>query len=222
MEADASQASSSASSGLTTQEAAELLAKFGPNSVAEEREHPLRVLWSKFWAPVPWMLEAAVLLEVLLHKKIEAGVIAGLARRPDRWRIRTLVLTAAPLAGLLVMFSLSVLLVGRNVLALSTAQIQTLAFLTLVFGGQGTVYLVRERCHLWHSRPSRWMLLSSGVDLVIVSALATLGILMTPIPFPCRPAGRGFTLPFCRRLPQDRDLPALRDHLTRGLRTLAI
>ncbi len=78
MDADASPATSSAPSGLTTQEAAELLAKFGPNSVAEEREHPLRVLWSKFWAPVPWMLEAAVLLEILLHKNIEAGVIAGL------------------------------------------------------------------------------------------------------------------------------------------------
>jgi H+-transporting ATPase len=78
MEADASPATSSAPSGLTTQEAAELVAKFGPNSVAEEREHPLRVLWSKFWAAVPWMLEAAVLLEILLHKKIEAAVIAGL------------------------------------------------------------------------------------------------------------------------------------------------
>ena len=106
------------------------------------------------------------------------------SKRPDRWRIRTLVLTAAPLAGLLVLFSLSVLFIGRNVLALSTVQIQTLAFLTLVFGGQGTIYLVRERGHLWHSRPSRWMLLSSGADILIVSALATRGILMTPLPLP--------------------------------------
>jgi len=78
MEADATRATSTAPSGLTTEEVAQRLAKFGPNSVAEEREHPLRVLWSKFWAPVPWMLEAAVLLEVLLHKNVEAGVIAGL------------------------------------------------------------------------------------------------------------------------------------------------
>ncbi len=104
------------------------------------------------------------------------------SKRPDRWRIKTLVLTAAPLAALLVLFSLAVLLAGRNILGLSTPQIQTLAFLTLVFGGQGTVYLVRERGHLWHSRPSRWMVLSSAADLAIVSALATLGILMTPLP----------------------------------------
>ena len=66
------------------------------------------------------------------------------SKRPDRWRIKALVTTAAPLAALLVLFSLSVLLTGRNVLSLSVPQIQTLAFLTLVFGGQGTVYLVRE------------------------------------------------------------------------------
>ncbi len=104
------------------------------------------------------------------------------SRRPDRWRIRTLVLTAAPLAALLVAFSLSVLWAGRNILALSTAHIQTLAFLTLVFGGQGTVYLVRERGHFWRSRPSRWMLWSSGADVAIVSVLATRGILMASLP----------------------------------------
>jgi H+-transporting ATPase len=103
------------------------------------------------------------------------------SKRPDRWQIRALVTTAAPLAGLLVLFSLSVLLTGRNVLSLSTPQIQTLAFLTLVFGGQGTVYLVRERRHFWGSRPSRWMLLSSGVDLAVVSLLAIRGILMAPL-----------------------------------------
>jgi H+-transporting ATPase len=103
------------------------------------------------------------------------------SKRPDRWQIGALVMTAAPLAGLLVLFSLSVIVVGRNILSLSIEQIQTLAFLTLVFGGQGTVYLVRERRHFWNSRPSRWMLLSSAVDLIIVSLLAMKGILMAPL-----------------------------------------
>jgi H+-transporting ATPase len=91
-------------------------------------------------------------------------------------------MTALPLATLLVTFSLSVLLVGWRVLGLPTSQIQTLAFLTLVFGGQGTVYLVRERRHLWRSRPSRWMVLSSAADLLIVSVLAARGLLMAPLP----------------------------------------
>jgi len=33
---------------------------------------------SKFWAPVPWLLEAAILLQLLSHKYLEAGVVAGL------------------------------------------------------------------------------------------------------------------------------------------------
>ena len=32
----------------------------------------------KFWAPVPWMLEAAIILELALGKYIEAAIIAGL------------------------------------------------------------------------------------------------------------------------------------------------
>ena len=40
--------------------------------------HPLRMAFEKFWAPVPWMLEAAVVLELALGKTIEASVIAVL------------------------------------------------------------------------------------------------------------------------------------------------
>lgn len=54
----------------------------------------------------------------------------------------------------------------------------------LVFTGQSRVYLVRERGHFWRSRPSRWLLLSSGVDIFIVIVLATQGVLMSSIPLP--------------------------------------
>lgn len=104
------------------------------------------------------------------------------SKQPDRWNIRSLMATATPLAALLVCFSLTVLLIGRGFLSLSTGQIQTLAFLTLVFSGQGTVYLVRERTHFWRSRPSRWMLAASVADLIAVSFLAMEGILMAPLP----------------------------------------
>ena len=32
----------------------------------------------KLWAPVPWMLEAAIVLQLALHKFTEAAVITGL------------------------------------------------------------------------------------------------------------------------------------------------
>jgi H+-transporting ATPase len=33
---------------------------------------------AKFWAPVPWMLEAAIILQTALQEYVEAAVIAGL------------------------------------------------------------------------------------------------------------------------------------------------
>ncbi|MGB9624618.1 MAG: plasma-membrane proton-efflux P-type ATPase, partial [Phycisphaerae bacterium] len=102
-------------------------------------------------------------------------------RSPQRWHVRALVVTAVALAVLILLLSFSILFVGRDVLRLPLAQLQTLIFIMLVFSGQGTVYLVRERRHFWNSMPSRWLLLSSGVDILIVSLLATHGILMAPV-----------------------------------------
>ena len=38
--------------------------------------HPMRMAFAKFWAPVPWMLEAAIVLELILGKDVEAAIIA--------------------------------------------------------------------------------------------------------------------------------------------------
>ena len=40
--------------------------------------HPLRETLLKFWAPVPWLLEASIVLQLVLHKYFEAAVIASL------------------------------------------------------------------------------------------------------------------------------------------------
>ncbi len=102
---------------------------------------------------------------------------------PDRWNIRSLVLTAGSLASVLLVFSFGVFFTGRNILHLPLGQLQTLAFVMLVFSGQGTVYLVRERNRLWSSRPSVFLVASSIADIAIVSLMAANGILMTSIPW---------------------------------------
>jgi H+-transporting ATPase len=50
----------------------------GPNSMPDTALHPLRMVLEKFWAPVPWMLEAAVGLELILGKYVEAAIIGFL------------------------------------------------------------------------------------------------------------------------------------------------
>jgi H+-transporting ATPase len=64
--------------GLTSDEARRRLEKFGPNAVPDTALHPLRRALTQLWAPVPWMLEAAIVLEIVLGKYIEAAVIAVL------------------------------------------------------------------------------------------------------------------------------------------------
>jgi H+-transporting ATPase len=63
---------------LTSEEASKRLQKDGPNAMPDTSAHPLRDVLVKFWAPVPWLLEFAIILQVVLHKYIEAAVIAGL------------------------------------------------------------------------------------------------------------------------------------------------
>jgi H+-transporting ATPase len=64
--------------GLTRDEARRRLEKFGPNAMPDTALHPLRMALEKFWAPVPWMLEAAIVLQLVLGKYVEAAIIAGL------------------------------------------------------------------------------------------------------------------------------------------------
>jgi H+-transporting ATPase len=64
--------------GLSSDEARTQLEKDGPNAMPDTSAHPLRNALAKFWAPVPWLLEASIVLETVLHKYYEAGVIAAL------------------------------------------------------------------------------------------------------------------------------------------------
>ena len=69
---------SSSPIGLTSKVASIRLNKDGPNAMPDTEDHPLRNVVAKLWAPVPWLLEASIVLEVALHKYSEAAIIAGL------------------------------------------------------------------------------------------------------------------------------------------------
>ncbi|MGA2967160.1 MAG: HAD-IC family P-type ATPase [Terriglobales bacterium] len=66
------------SRGLSSDEARARLAKYGANAMPDTALRPWRRALAKFWAPVPWMLEGAIVLQVALHDYVEAAVIAGL------------------------------------------------------------------------------------------------------------------------------------------------
>ena len=68
----------SPSPGLTAAEVAARLSQFGPNAVREEQPHPVRQFLERFWAPIPWLLEATIIIQLFLGERVEAGVIGGL------------------------------------------------------------------------------------------------------------------------------------------------
>lgn len=64
-------------SGLTTKEVNERLAKYGRNEIPVERPSRIKILLSKFWGLVPWMLELAIILDLVLGRWIEAIIITA-------------------------------------------------------------------------------------------------------------------------------------------------
>ena len=101
---------------------------------------------------------------------------------PSVWSIGKLSIAGVAMGLVDLLFCGSCLVVGKYVLHLDIASLRTLTVVSLVFSGQALFYVAREREHMWSSRPGRWLLVGSVVDLGLVSAAALNGILMTALP----------------------------------------
>jgi H+-transporting ATPase len=101
---------------------------------------------------------------------------------PNAWRIGNLTMAGVMMGFCLLAFCSGVLAFGKFELGLAIGALRTLAFLALVFGSQATIYAIRQRRHLWGSRPSLWLAVSSAADILIASLLSSAGIAMAPLP----------------------------------------
>ncbi|MFE2308794.1 plasma-membrane proton-efflux P-type ATPase [Streptomyces sp. NPDC059411] len=64
--------------GLTTAEAHRLLREHGANEIAEEHKNPLREFLRYFWAPIPWMIETALILSIVVRHWVDVIIIGVL------------------------------------------------------------------------------------------------------------------------------------------------
>ena len=64
--------------GLANSEIQQRLQIFGFNEVAEKRANPALVFLLRYWGPMPWLLELAIVLSIVLKHYLEAGIIFGL------------------------------------------------------------------------------------------------------------------------------------------------
>ena len=61
--------------GLAQAEAQKRLAQYGPNEIAEKKPNELLKFLSYFWGPIPWMIEAAVVLSAVARHWPDFGII---------------------------------------------------------------------------------------------------------------------------------------------------
>ncbi|MGC8673623.1 MAG: plasma-membrane proton-efflux P-type ATPase [Thermoprotei archaeon] len=102
------------------------------------------------------------------------------SKLPEKWNVNNLV-GAASIIAVAVTAELMGGMYIANYMGLPLPVLQTFIFDLLVFSGQFTVYVVRERKVFWNSRPSNWLLISSIADFIAISLISVFGILIPAI-----------------------------------------
>ncbi|MFX1274757.1 MAG: plasma-membrane proton-efflux P-type ATPase [Promethearchaeota archaeon] len=64
--------------GLTTSEAKKRLEIYGPNEIIEKKVSPLRKFLDNFWGPIPWMIEIAAILSVVIQHWDDFSIIIAM------------------------------------------------------------------------------------------------------------------------------------------------
>ena len=61
--------------GLTQAEAQKRLIQYGPNEIEEKKTNEVLKFLSYFWGPIPWMIEAAVVISAVARHWPDFGII---------------------------------------------------------------------------------------------------------------------------------------------------
>jgi H+-transporting ATPase len=64
--------------GLSSSEAEKRLQQYGPNEIQERKANPLKKFLGYFWGPIPFMIEAAVIMSAVIQRWPDFGIILTL------------------------------------------------------------------------------------------------------------------------------------------------
>jgi H+-transporting ATPase len=130
----------------------------------------------------------AMLLMVLMTDFVKISLstdnVRG-SRSPETWAMGGRIKLAAILGVLMTLEAFGLLFIGLRYFGLGSNDqaLYTFSFVTLLYFAIFSIFVVRERGHFWGSRPSRTLLLAMGLDLVIGTLIASVGIPgLAPLP----------------------------------------
>lgn len=103
---------------------------------------------------------------------------------PNGWNLRRIVGASSVLGLLFALEDLAFAAIGRETLGLGADELSTLVMLVLVFNSQARILTVRERRHLWSSRPSTGMIAVAAATCAGFCALSVAGIGVAPLSAP--------------------------------------
>jgi H+-transporting ATPase len=64
--------------GLSSSEADKRIQQYGPNEIQEKKANPLKKFLRYFWGPIPWMIEAAVIMSAVIQRWPDFAIILTL------------------------------------------------------------------------------------------------------------------------------------------------
>ena len=64
--------------GLSTVEAAKRLSQYGSNALEEQKTNQWAMFGKFFWGPMPWMIEAAAVMSIVVNDWVDFSIIVVL------------------------------------------------------------------------------------------------------------------------------------------------
>jgi H+-transporting ATPase len=102
-------------------------------------------------------------------------------KNPNIWNVKNITLASLVIGALLVVEGAFIIFIGTGYYHMELETLQTFVLLTLVFTSQFRVLIVRERGHLWSSRPGRELTLSSLATVIGFALLGIYGVILPPV-----------------------------------------
>jgi H+-transporting ATPase len=103
------------------------------------------------------------------------------SNKPEKWKMRE-VLTVSSLLGIVGVFaSFGIYYIGKEVLLLDFATLQSFIFLKLAVAGHLTIFLTRTRGHFWSIRPSGLLFWSAVITKLLATLVVVYGLFVASI-----------------------------------------